>query len=256
MMHSLPILANSDGELVYIIAVVAFMAIGWVGERLKKMMAGSGNSAQSARRVQRPVVPPMPRPHIPPLPQPHSQQSSRPAVPQAPRPQVPVPQQRRPAPPVSRPVVPPASQVPRQVVDRTLAERRAVIRGESTPVNGGRGPAGRIPVPRPRPAEPRRPVPQPPKEVVVAVVEEEESFARLADWQSQPVTSSQATPPAQRGALSHLRSLRAAASPHVAENVAAGSFQKLTTGDLRRALVLKEILEPPLALRENQGAYM
>jgi hypothetical protein len=48
-----------------------------------------------------------------------------------------------------------------------------------------------------------------------------------------------------------LRPLRHIATAGVRPTVAATSFRNLSVTDLQRAMVLKEILEPPLALRDG-----
>jgi hypothetical protein len=55
---------------------------------------------------------------------------------------------------------------------------------------------------------------------------------------------------AEPGPMVRLRPLRQMEKPHVREAVAARSFRALSAADLQRAMVLKEILEPPLAMRD------
>jgi hypothetical protein len=111
---------------------------------------------------------------------------------------------------------------------RSVEERKAVIRGEAPP-------------PRSRPSQvPPRPQPVPPP----APAEEPESWARLTELGEQVSESSRLVQPQPA-----LKQAVSAGTPSIGKE-GAESFRHLSPADLQRAFVLKEILEPPLALRD------
>lgn len=228
MCHSTLGLADSGADqLVYIIAVAVLFLVGWVIERFKAMMAGSDSRHDPAHRPPpRSASPPLPRPQIPPLRDSGVPRSPRPVPPAVSRPTPPVrPPAPRPAPPV-RPGVPvPARPSPQPMAGRTVEERKAVIRGE--PAHGV--PGVQRPVPKPAPAKP------------VAVIEEDDEDSPRVKLAS--------------GWAERTQSVSVAQSPLGVKTSAkarpqSAMLQSLSRDQLQRAFVLKEILEPPLALRE------
>lgn len=216
MRDALNILASGGSEVVYIFAVIVLVVISAAADKFKKMMADNERRPGAPPKPVRRPMPPLPRPQIPQVPE-SKLPPARPTVPPLPNtpfPRPPVrPVARRPVPqprPVSQP--PPQPATPRPVAERSLELPKTTIRGE-------RGAASQVH--RSVQAEAIRGVPVPQKAV---------------------------EPPSARQPLMHLRSLRPTEAA-VRPTVAARSFRELSVADLQRAMVLKEILEPPLALR-------
>jgi hypothetical protein len=227
MCHDAFFLADSDAEkLVYIIAVAVLFVVGWVIERFKAMMADSSSNRDPAHRPPRSASPPLRRPQIPPMGDRNLPGQPRPVPPPVSRPAPPVrPPAPQPAPPARTGVPAPVRPLGRPVTERTLEERKAIIRGEPA---------------RPVPKAPRTSVPSRPAPAAPVIVEESEDASRVrlaSDWAERTQSVSVAQPP-------HAAKVSAMAKP---QSVLLGSLNR---DELRRALVLKEILEPPLALRE------
>ncbi|HOA74995.1 MAG TPA: hypothetical protein PL151_16950 [Phycisphaerae bacterium] len=235
---AMTMVAQSTDELVYIIAVLIFIGIGWVGERIKALMA---------ERERRGQVPPRPgRRHPTSLPRPEIRETSvepRPSRPVAPPPiQRPRPPARPPVParppaartePVRRPAGPPGPAArPRPAVTRTAEEARAIIRGEPAPSR-----PARLATPREAPA-PVRPEPRPEPSAVKPAVGQ----STLGQLSERSVAGSRP--------FRSLAPAEADESAAVRGGVRAASFRGLTSAELQRAFVLKEILEPPLAIRD------
>lgn len=221
------ILAAGSDELVYIIAVLVIIGLGWVVEQIKAKIANLNRRDSAPPRPRnRPHPTSLPRPQIPPFAADEDERRSRPSAPPAiprARPTVPSsPAQRGAGPQQTRPGMParPAARQ-RPQAGRTVEERRAVIRGETAPT-------------------PARPSPQPPPPPPAA--QEQETWARLTTGFEQ-VRSSEKMPERLTGLLEHV-----AATGPVA--VSAQSLRELSPAELRQAFVLKEILEPPLAMRD------
>jgi hypothetical protein len=141
-------------------------------------------------------------------------------------------------------------QRPAPVGPRTIEERKVIILGESPrPVKPGL-PAGsevaRTVPAAPRPRKPSR-APAPPRPPAVPVAAEDDEDAprnRLAQMAREIEARSQSRP------LTRLQPLHATESAGPRPTSTAGSFRNLGVADLQRALILKEILEPPLSLRD------
>lgn len=240
-------IAQGGAELFYILAVAVIVGLSFLFERFKAVMDASRRDQQEHPRPnarRHPTA--LPRPEIPPLGETNPQrprETLRPAVPRQ-RPPIPPPvaqpraggppEIRRPGVPRRPPQTPPAP--------RTLEERKAVIRGEDVPQRPvrpaqqeslGRSPSSARPTPK------APPPPTPPEK-------EKESWARLTQL-GEEVTARTA-----EGHTPTLGRLAQRSSEEVAhaEEMAA-SIRALAPADLRRAFVLKEILEPPLALRHE-----
>lgn len=205
------ILADADGGIQDLIWIVAILLLSIVGAIAEKLKRmGGPKEPPEEPRSPKPIRPPEPAP--------------RPVQPQRARPQRPLPRAAetgptRPRGPGSRPVRPPAP--PRAPMAQPVAR----------PGTPARPPAPAPVAPPPRPAQPSLAV----KDLSKVEVE----GPLLAKDLIQPITaqSPKATaPPAQK--------LPAAAiAPPV------GSFRDLSLAEVRRAIVLNEILGRPLALR-------
>lgn len=234
-------LAQSTDELVYIIAVLIFIGAGWVAERVKAKMAEKEQQARP-RSGRRPPTS-LPRPEIDEsrLEPSHRPAPAAPPPGQRPRPPVRPPTPARPAAaePARRDAAPPRQPAARPVPARTAQEARTIIRGQPTPARPARAPASRG---TPTPA---RPQPQP------AAQAPEESWARLAQWGGQDIRAE-----AEARQLGHIKPAEAVEAAIVRGRVGAESFRRLTRADLQRAFVLKEILDPPIALREESETQL
>lgn len=230
-------LGQGADELVYIIAVLIFVAIGWIAERFKAKMEG----AEQERRRQASKPPPAkPRPPI-------ARADDTDRGPGRARPAVPpsLDRPRRAAP--SRPA-PPARPAP-TATPRTVDERRAVIRGEPTRPTRPSRPPQRQEIPRPTPDRrpaPARPKPTPPPKPAAqpSAAQAPQTWSRLAKFGEQIRAEAEAKQ------LDQIQPAEALEAAVVRGRVGAESFRRLTRADLQRAFVLKEILEPPLALRD------
>jgi len=215
------ILAVDDGaELFYVIAVLILAAVGAIVEKLKQKMGGSDAPKRTPpvpRRADRESPPP------------------RPAAPSRPA-----------ARPVQRPAAP-----PRPAQRQAPAVRPAVPARPLEP--GPRRP--------PPPASPRRPEPVEPMRRR-ALAESTEPPGRLEERQIAPVDDEYELGRVSRKQLSSAlledrprvrQSVGGPAHPPVAPSagqVHIGSFTGLGTAELRRAIVLYEVLGPPVALRD------
>jgi hypothetical protein len=220
-------LGQGADELVYVIAVLIFIAVGWVVERVKSKMA----EAEQQRREGKPS-PPRPRPQIPRVSEGgEAPGRARPAVP-------PALERPRPVPP--RPVEDTRRAQPH--VPSTFEDRRPVIRTEPSarPRHVQRqGAAGPTAARRPAPARPQPAAPPP------SQAQEPETWSRLAKFGDSIRAEAEAK---QLGQIKPAEAVEAAI---IRGRVGAASFRNLTRADLQRAFVLKEILEPPLALRDS-----
>ena len=235
MWHATPILSNSGDGLGYIIAVALLMVVGWGVERVKTLMSGSQPPQPPAQRPPRSASPPLPRPQIPPTRESGASPRPRPAPPVArPRPPAWPPAERRPAPPAMRgiplPDRPPARPVPAAVPARPVE-----------PVRRMGDPMRDMPVPM-LPGTTSIPT-------VGTSITTDDSRARLAgEWaqdRMKPLAESKAPPTSPAGRP------RATAKARPGEKRQPPMLQGLTAVELRRALILKEIIDPPLALRQE-----
>jgi hypothetical protein len=244
-------IAEAGAEWFYILAVVVIVGISWVAERFKAMMSDTNtrdSTAPSRPNVRRHPTS-LPRPEIPPLLD-RSEEPLRPAVPPA------IPRPRPPArPPTAQPHAgrsqevrrpsaqprPAASQQPQ--IRRTVEERKAVIRGDM-PQQTAR--AARDEILRSLPVPGRSAPASPPPAVTASSAQGHESWTQLTTL-SQPE-------PGRGGEGAKLAGTRQAGTARAApprNRISVTSLRNLTPSDLQRALVLKEILEPPLALRDE-----
>lgn len=199
---------DSEGQWLYLLAIVALIVISTIAEKVKKLMADK-EERQGKPSKPRPVEPPFRRPEIP-----HTPEGEQPSRRKAPAPNAPFP--RAPGRPTARPK--PAVRQAKPAAERPQEERWSVFREQ------------------PPPRETRRtehPEPRPP-----ALVSQSTSFADEARARTEEQ-------------VSWFRPLGQTEVTHVSESVAARSFRRLSVADLQRAIVLKEILEPPLALRSQ-----
>ncbi|MBI4581717.1 MAG: hypothetical protein HY718_18620 [Planctomycetes bacterium] len=263
MWYQALILAQSGDELIYIIAVFVLVGLSFGANWLKAKMAELKRPQGPAGRPKyRPPVPPTRRPPIPPLREAderpgRARSSFPPAVPrptmsrpQPPaRPPVAAPQARRgdrPSP--ERPGPPAGGRVGRPIGERTLEERGTVIRGESPPpmVPGAptieEEPAWRLLVPR-ESAAPET-LRSPPAVPAPAARDDANTSGSPLTTLAGGIESLAGSTPAKAGFA------RRAASRGGRRSAETPSLRGLSVADLQRALILKEMLDPPLALRD------
>lgn len=225
MLADLTILADRDsgGQLLYVIALIILAVGGAIFEKIKK-------AAAEAERKRRPSAPPQARPSVPPLARPLPDGGERPGSP----PPIAAPPDADRWPPVAYPV----STTQRRASEASRRRRE----GE-------------------RPERVQRPRRQP------ASVEMVRTAASPATLRTAPTSAGahRAVGETERqvegdvlreagGALrptESLAQLRARQRSQTASSVDPATFRQPTVADLRRAIVLNEVLGPPLALRDR-----
>ncbi len=215
-----PMLGEGDrglSGLLYVVAVIVLSIIGYAGDAIKKAAERRKDEGRPRSRSDEPISPIEPEEQVrPPRP------VARPMTPpvargDAPRPAPPIQRplpagMERPRPPVRPPQPPTRPARPAQPqASPTLRERMA---------GAPRGPA--------RPTTPVARQPVTPQPVPVA--------GTASPSQAPPV-------------LADLTAPRRA--PASGEALSAKSFRSLSGAELRRAIVLNEVLSPPLALRDE-----
>lgn len=223
-----PILAATD-ELVYVIAVMILSVAGWVFEKIKRKMA---DREDAPRDIEPPVRPELqlPRPIIGESPPPTRESQRFPTdVPKPRRERIPPPVPGRRPPtqpaPVARPSKPQAPRVRPPVV--RVPQPRVEIENQE-----GEGPrrAGVAPLPREGQASPAA----------------ELIFEALRGARPAEIASPQR--------IQHVQDVRTISAPVAKVNAhPAQAFRQMSVADWRRAMVLTEVLGPPLALRQSDS---
>ncbi len=232
-MHELlNILAQErDGvELLYVIAILLFSALGGLSEWIKKKRAQSEEDKRTLNRPRKPVAPPrqsatgMPHPLRPP--------GSRPQVP--PRRLAP-PHQRAPRAQPAQKSVPPAQPRhparPPSPPQRGIPDRRPRP-GQSPPVVVQQQPRATREAPAPAPTPP--PPTTPPTRKEQTPVAQPAQPVRTAEMARQEV---------------------AAPRPNVARDLIFKPGQRLGREDWRRAVILNELFSPPVSLRSDEHLW-
>lgn len=214
------ILAQSDdygGELFYIIAVLILVSFSALFEKFKRTMAGKDE--QPMKRP--PAVPRRPdRPAQPPRPVSRPQPPrARPVGGETPPARPPVPARPGPAAPPRRPPAPP----PR----RPTPTRRRVVTDAPTPMSRA----------APTPLRPVRPA------------------ERLGPARLEPEVEKSSLQVSRLAKVVETRPAALPQRPSVEVVPDVGSFRHLSIAEIRRAIVLSEILSPPLALRNVQSTW-
>lgn len=227
---------GSDLDFVWIVIVLAISAVGWVVGKIKEAEEAK---KRKGRRIPPPaevepdeeeelIIPTEVREDRPPLSRP--QPKAPPTMPRVPRvPQRPMPQ--RPPSPIS-------------------VERRPEVRRPPT--------VPTIPPPKRPATPPPRPVPaaQQSRGTVrdrVTPAREAERLGQAAETRAKKLAEREAATQAQR----ELRPRTAVPAEHPPKQEAAGARKfGLTASTLRKAIILNEILSPPLALRQEDPFEM
>lgn len=220
-------------NLAEVVAILLFAILTGVGQLFKKKEQPGRSKPESAAGptppLERPVVPPPPGPSAPP------NVPARRVVP-------PVPRQR----PAGRPAGPRVQPPPQSAAPQTMQPqpppphipRPAPI---SPPVAGAPARPGRPPVPvHPAPAQA---LPGTPGPIGAAVLRTQQSRA-AAEQTAQ--TMRMAKGPGKRP--STIREQRRDSAP---DRRPRHGFRRLNRRDLREAVILSEVLSPPLALRDH-----
>jgi len=227
------ILAVRDGgELYYIIAILILGIVGAIADKLKNRMGGVDRERESRPEPPKPIARPQAgaRPARPRTPQ------GRPILREGPAraPAAPVrPPVRRPAPPPRRPMETPRRGVPD-------AAEPVFQRAPAGPPPAR--PAAKLGTLRPEPVRPAKIPPPPPPE-------------------GRPVQPHAPTPvgrltPRQVARIAQVKeTAHTLARPPIAEPLDVGSFRQLNLAEVRRAIVLNEILGPALALRQAEHLW-
>jgi hypothetical protein len=206
------------GEIIYVIALLVLAAGSAVFEKLKQKMADSKDRKPPDQRPSPPVRPTRQQPSRPAAPPPRPVQRSqpvRPARPAAPprpvRPAAPTPHPQQ---PVARPMRPAPQRPPARQPERPVPAQPAPQAHRERP---GRGEVGRVTQHR-----------------VESGVEKKAKAPRQA-MGKLAADRRRDHPPAMLEPLETARS---------------GSFRNIPLAEIRRAVVLNEILSAPIALRD------
>jgi hypothetical protein len=218
--------AQDGGDLLYVVAVVLFGVIGAIVNKLKEKSAGPPLNRKLGEDAASEEPPPTPRPG----PAQPTRPISRPLP--LPRPVI------RENPPTGRPPAP-----TRPPVRPPIRPAAPPVQRPSQPTRGPAVPAGKVAtqIPRPQPARPpMKPTPAPPA-------------AKQPSPPAQPVPAASAKEDAipvgkvVKGQVVGRSPAQAGSSLMFGANLLAG----IGRDELRRAIVLNEVLGPPLALRDE-----
>lgn len=240
---------GDGGQLIYIIAIIILSLAGWLAEKFKQKMADSPSKSRPVSRSrppQREADREAPRPGVPPVVRRESSPPTAREVPQRrpTRPMIPPPPGARPRPPARRPAPPPAR--PRPAFD----QYETVYEAPKPP------PARPVPPPRPRPQPAAGSPPQiePQRARLLAAAEADrlrkEAEARLREQQASDLGTLGTITPAAPSAPSAKAAKPAATAAGPGQ---IGDFRKMNARQWRQAIVLNEILQPPIALRGTPG---
>lgn len=211
MWASIMAVGDGGGELFYVIAILILGAITAIVEKVKQKMAGDDAPKREPPATRR----------------------AKPG-PQPPRPARPQPPAARPADRRTPPVRPAAPAAPAR--PPTPARRAAPPRPPTT-----RAPAPPAPTPQIEETH-RRLVAEAPTLQDVG----EHEIGHVAQHHMETKVEKGRKP----GKLTRKADRRPAAAPQAHTRSSVGSFRNLTLPEVRRAIVLSEILSPPLALRD------
>lgn len=221
------ILAADDGDLgglIYLVAVIVLSVIGYAVDAIKKASERQ-KEAQRRRSFEEPISPIEPQAPARPL---------RPVPPPVAR-----SEQPRPSPPMQRPL-PAGGERPRPPVRPPQAPQS--------------GPRPMQPGQRP-PGQPVRPVaPQPLRQPMAQRAARHPAQPAAASRPPAPpeqISTAASAPQPQQVPAAAPAARRTAKPVPTADSLSAKDFSSLNGADLRKAIVLNEILSPPLALRDS-----